>query len=146
MNLAVNARDAMPNGGTLSISANDVDMESAESNSKGIAVPKGEYVQLVIRDTGHGMSSEVRARVFEPFFTTKEKGKETGLGLAAVHGIVQQSGGFISFESEVDRGTIFTIHFPSHLDSRDYRVTSQACEGWNARSTSDSGTGRSSMF
>ncbi|MGE5111710.1 MAG: two-component system sensor histidine kinase NtrB [Acidobacteriaceae bacterium] len=123
MNLAVNARDAMPNGGTFRISASDLNINS---DSDGAAIPKGPFVQLLISDTGHGMSAEVRTRVFEPFFTTKERGKGTGLGLAAVYGIVQQSGGHISVDSEVGVGTSFTIHWPAHIDARSYPVRSLA--------------------
>ncbi len=120
MNLALNARDAMPNGGTFRISASDLEIDSG---SNGTGIPKGRYVQLLISDTGHGMSADVRARAFEPFFTTKERGKGTGLGLAAVYGIVKQSGGFITLDSEVDVGTSFIIHLPSYLNTQKYRVT-----------------------
>jgi two-component system cell cycle sensor histidine kinase/response regulator CckA len=101
INVAVNARDAMPDGGTLSI-------ETAVTET-GAA---GESVVLKITDTGSGMTEEVKCHLFEPFFTTKEPGKGTGLGLATVHGIVKESGGEIACESEPGRGTIFTISLP----------------------------------
>jgi PAS domain S-box-containing protein len=112
MNLAVNARDAMPCGGTLTI-------ESAHAvPPTGLARQQSEtqaesYVALTIRDTGDGMPAEVRARIFEPFFTTKGPGKGTGLGLSTVYGIVAQSGGVITVDSELGRGTTFTVYLPA---------------------------------
>jgi CheY-like chemotaxis protein len=111
LNLVVNARDAMPSGGTLSISARNaearllVDLRTGERR-------KGEWVRLSVRDSGTGMSPEVQAHLFEPFFTTKGSGKGTGLGLATVHGIVAQSGGHIEVESAPGRGSTFDLFLP----------------------------------
>jgi PAS domain S-box-containing protein len=113
MNLALNARDAMRGGGRLTIETLDVDLpEGYAYRHIGIDIPTGPYVMLIVSDTGHGMTPDVKARLFEPFFTTKPATQNTGLGLATVYGIVAQSGGYIWVDSEPEKGTSFKICFP----------------------------------
>jgi two-component system cell cycle sensor histidine kinase/response regulator CckA len=114
VNLAVNARDAMPDGGTLSVrTANVAAADCARFGYKGL--PAADYVLVEIGDTGTGIPPELTEKIFEPFFSTKEVGKGTGLGLSTVYGIVKQTDGFVFLESEVGRGTTFRIFLPRHV-------------------------------
>ena len=116
INLAVNSRDAMPGGGKLTIRTANVDeRESRELGS--LQILPGEYVLIEVRDTGCGMSEEVKLKIFEPFFSTKEVGRGTGLGLSTVFGIVKQSGGYIHVESEEGRGTAMCVYLPRHQEA-----------------------------
>jgi PAS domain S-box-containing protein len=111
MNLAVNARDAMPSGGQLLIATREVELDEQACRNQPWARP-GRYALLIVGDTGTGMDAELQQRIFEPFFTTKERGKGTGLGLSVVYGIIKQHEGFVQVDSATDRGTTFTIFLP----------------------------------
>jgi CheY-like chemotaxis protein len=120
INLAINARDAMPEGGRLTITTANVDGADEKHSMKG------PHVLVTVTDTGTGMKPETKAKVFEPFFTTKGVGKGTGLGLATVHGIIEQSGGRITLDSELGRGTTFHIRLPRHAGGADAATTTTA--------------------
>jgi two-component system cell cycle sensor histidine kinase/response regulator CckA len=118
MNLVVNARDAMPDGGRLTIETSEIDIDDEYCSRNPEARP-GRHAMMAVSDSGCGMSPEVLSRIFEPFFTTKEQGKGTGLGLATIYGIVKQSGGHISAYSEVGRGTTFKVYLPATQEEID---------------------------
>ncbi|HVR85368.1 MAG TPA: ATP-binding protein, partial [Planctomycetota bacterium] len=133
VNLSVNARDAMPKGGTLTIATSNIDLEETSITLfKGLK--PGAYIQVSITDTGTGMTDEVKNRVFEPFFTTKEPGKGTGLGLSTVYGIVHQSRGYVGVYSEVGKGSCFKVYLPRVEAPADARKRAAA------RTTSPRGT------
>ncbi|MCF8056766.1 MAG: response regulator [Desulfocapsa sp.] len=115
MNLAVNARDAMRDGGTLTIETTNQRLDAKYTQTHH-ELPSGDYVLLTVSDTGHGMSKETLAHVFEPFFTTKKKGKGTGLGLATSYGIIRQHGGSVHVYTETGQGTVFKVYLPRLLD------------------------------
>src|SRR5262249_21474976 len=116
INLAVNARDAMPLGGRLTLRTRNV---GADDSQRHKGVPFGEYVLVEVEDTGSGIAPEIIDKIFDPFYTTKDIGKGTGLGLSTVYGIVKQTGGFIYVESELGKGTIFRIFLPRHIPAAD---------------------------
>ena len=115
MNLVINARDAMPHGGTLNIRTHPVTLDGADASDHGGA-PAGRYVRLMVTDTGTGMTDEVRSRLFEPFYTTKEKGKGTGLGMATLYAVVKQHEGYVALDTRLGVGTSFRIYLPGTED------------------------------
>lgn len=127
VNLCLNARDAMPGGGKITIATKNICF-SDDDIENDVNITTGDYVQLSVTDSGSGMTDEIKARVFDPFFTTKESGKGTGLGLASIHGFVTQSGGHINVYSEVGHGTAINIYLPRHQDPSESRESDQAAK------------------
>ena len=140
INLAVNARDAMPDGGRLTIRTRNIS-ERESLKLADLNVTAGEYVLIEVEDTGVGMSDEVTGKIFEPFFTTKDVGKGTGLGLSTVYGIVKQTGGYVFAESEEGKGTTFQVYLPRHIVENEDELPQRADR--KKESTRDlTGTGR----
>jgi two-component system cell cycle sensor histidine kinase/response regulator CckA len=134
MNLCVNARDAMPRGGKLTLATSNVTVGEGGLENRAY-VAHGDYVMLSVTDTGAGISKDVLEQVFEPFFTTKEAGKGTGLGLSTVYGIVKQSGGYIWVDSELGRGACFTIYLPREKGPIAPALSAQAEQGQRGTET-----------
>ncbi len=142
INLAVNARDAMPGGGTMTVRTDNVLRDHVKSfNYKGL--PEEDYVLIELQDTGTGIPPDVQEKIFEPFFTTKDVGKGTGLGLSTVYGIIKQTGGYVYFDSEVGKGTVFRIFLPRHVP--DERERTAAAEVEEESKTADL-TGNASIL
>ena len=116
LNLALNSRDAMPEGGLLDFETSVVQLAGAETDKGECARKSDSYLQLTVRDSGTGMTDEVKQHLFEPFFTTKSPGKGVGMGLASVYGTIKAHKGAISVSSELGRGTTFKLHFPLGLE------------------------------
>jgi len=125
MNLVINARDALENGGTITVETGNRQLDAAFARQNRGAVP-GDFVMIAVRDTGTGMSDDVIARIFEPFFTTKEQGHGTGLGLSTVYGIVKQSNGYIQVKSEVGKGTEFKLYLPRIMNAEEQTAIGDA--------------------
>jgi PAS domain S-box-containing protein len=132
LNLVVNARDAMPDGGRLLIETRSFEMSEEYVRSYPYPVKTGSYARVTVKDTGLGMDADVQARIFEPFFTTKEKGKGTGLGLSTVYGVVKQSGGYIEVHSETGKGAAFLIYFPTVRETASQTKPHQSPRSANA--------------
>jgi CheY-like chemotaxis protein len=129
MNLAVNAGDAMPDGGTLTLATDDVYLDE-DHEYQSMPIPSGRYVRLTVTDTGEGMDAAVQSHVFEPFFSTKAVGKGTGLGLSTVYGVVKHSGGDIEVHSQLGHGCTFTIYLPATtMEAKRQAVTGDAVGG-----------------
>jgi two-component system, cell cycle sensor histidine kinase and response regulator CckA len=128
LNLTLNARDAMPRGGTFTISTRNVSFPARDATMREDELPSGDYVRVGVSDTGHGMDAATQARIFEPFFTTKPVGQGSGLGLATVFGIVRQSGGTVRLRSSPGEGATFSIYLP--------QVPAEAVPAGHARETS----------
>src|SRR5262249_47011940 len=125
VNLVINARDAMPNGGRLVIETFNATLDAADiATIPGMAT--GDYVVLSVADTGHGMTPEVRAHAFEPFFTPKAAGKGSGLGLATIHGFARQSGGNVAIYSELGQGTTVSLYLPRAAERSDEETAARA--------------------
>lgn len=140
INLAVNARDAMPEGGTIKVSTANVESHAvAALNNRGMEV--GDYVMIAIEDEGTGIAPDLLDKIFEPFFTTKDVGKGTGLGLSMVYGIIKQSGGYIYPESNVGKGTTFRIYLPRHVETEEEAVSDAAADKAGAGADGANGSG-----
>jgi signal transduction histidine kinase len=127
LNLAINARDAMPRGGKLTIETSNARIDAAYAEAQGDTAP-GQYVLVAVSDTGEGMAEAVMDRAFEPFFTTKDVGQGSGLGLSMVYGFVKQSGGHVRIYSEVARGTTINLYLPRYFGD-EKRDAGGACRG-----------------
>ena len=141
INLAVNAKDAMPAGGCLTIRTRNVS-ERESFKHAGLGVAAGEYVLIVVEATGVGIPPDVLGKIFEPFFTTKDVGKGTGLGLSTVYGIVKQTGGYVFADSEVGKGTTFRVYLPQHIVAHEDEVASQRAVKKKEVTRDLTGTGR----
>ena len=141
INLAVNARDAMPKGGTLFVSTRNISEEESRTVLKG-PMPPGEYVVCEVTDTGSGIPADIVEKIWEPFFSTKDVGKGTGLGLSTVYGIVKQTGGFIYCDSEMGKGTTFSIYLPRHYPKPEETATVLAKDGVKEKRADLTGKGR----